>query len=370
MITRHQARLEAKIHRKSTQRARSKISNKTKAATTETAKYKLKRRNNSQEKNETRGAAPSDPLLPKRKRKTNQITHISAAIIKGRVINSDDKSSPPSEKYPADVNETNITLVAGETNNLMLSKGVEEVSPSQLSNIGNTIANVLEEANAHLIKIEPRLKICIDQNYCHILSPEGLDEEIDAFQSLVRSIISQQVSGAAAKSIKTKFIALFNLDKPDPSIHVFPTPIEVCSKSLDTLRTGGLSQRKAEYIKGLAEKFVSGELTTSLLVSATYEQLREALIKVRGLGQWSVEMFAFFELKRLDVFSTGDLGVQRGMAAFMGRDVEKLKAKGGKWKYMSESEMLEIAEKFRPYRSLFMWYMWQWEQTDVGALMN
>lgn len=158
------------------------------------------------------------------------------------------------------------------------------------------------------------------------------------------------MSGAAAKSIKAKFVALFNPDEPDASAHAFPTPSQVCGKSLEVLRTAGLSQRKAEYIKGLAEKFVSGELTASLLFSASYEELLEALIKVRGLGQWSVEMFAFFELKRLDVFSTGDLGVQRGMAAFVGRDVGKLKAKGGKWKYMSEAEMLEIAEKFRPYR--------------------
>lgn len=61
-------------------------------------------------------------------------------------------------------------------------------------------------------------------------------------------------------------------------------------------------------------------------------------------------MFACFGLKRMDVFSTGDLGVQRGMAAFKGRDVSKLKNGKGKWKYMSEKEMEETAEKFRPYR--------------------
>jgi hypothetical protein len=87
------------------------------------------------------------------------------------------------------------------------------------------------------------------------------------------------------------------------------------------------------------------------------------LVAVRGLGAWSVEMFMCFALKRMDVFSTGDLGVQRGMAAYVGKDVKKLKAKGGgKWKYMSEKDMLETAEKFRPYRSLFMWYMWRIEE--------
>ncbi len=124
----------------------------------------------------------------------------------------------------------------------------------------------------------------------------------------------------------------------------------MCSSSIEVLRTAGLSQRKAEYVLGIAEKFHKGELTTSFLFSASYEEVLEELIKVRGLGKWSVEMFACFGLKRMDVFSTGDLGVQRGMAALMGRDVSKLKAKGGKWKYMSEKEMEEISEKFKPYR--------------------
>ena len=101
---------------------------------------------------------------------------------------------------------------------------------------------------------------------------------------------------------------------------------------------------------GLAEKFHSNEITTEFLFSASYEQVFEKLIAVRGLGKWSVEMFACFGLKRLDVFSTGDLGVQRGMAALAGRDVAKLKNGKGKWKYMSEKDMESTAERFRPYR--------------------
>lgn len=119
-----------------------------------------------------------------------------------------------------------------------------------------------------------------------------------------------QVSGAAAKSIKARFVALFNASEPDASFHVFPTPASVSTTPLETLRTAGLSQRKAEYIQGLAEKFASGELTAEMLVEGAYEEVFEKLIAVRGLGKWSVEMFACFGLKRLDVFSTGDLGVQ------------------------------------------------------------
>lgn len=137
----------------------------------------------------------------------------------------------------------------------------------------------------------------------------------------------------------------------------FPTPAEVAATPVMTLKTAGLSLRKAEYVQGLAEKFASGELSAEMLVRATDEEVLEKLVAVRGLGKWSVEMFTCFALKRMDVFSTGDLGVQRGIAAYLGKDVNKLKAKGSnnKWKYCSEKEMLEVSEKFAPYRSLFMW---------------
>jgi len=77
------------------------------------------------------------------------------------------------------------------------------------------------------------------------------------------------VSGAAAKSIKAKFVALFNKDVPDPAEHSFPTPSQVCGSTIEVLRTAGLSQRKAEYVHGLAEKFHSNELTTEMLFEAS-----------------------------------------------------------------------------------------------------
>jgi DNA-3-methyladenine glycosylase II len=240
----------------------------------------------------------------------------------------------------------------------------------------------LEEACKHLIKVDERMRPLIEKNHCRVFSKEGLAEKIDPFESLVSGIISQQVSGAAAKSIKAKFVALFNdaptsettddgPDLPTPestSKKRFPHPSEVASQSIEHLRTAGLSQRKAEYVQGLAEKFTSGELSAEMLRDAPYEEILAKLIAVRGLGKWSVEMFACFALKRMDVFSLGDLGVQRGMAAFVGRDVAKLKSKGGKWKYMSEKEMEEMASRFAPYRSLFMWYMWRVEETDISTL--
>ena len=105
-----------------------------------------------------------------------------------------------------------------------------------------------------------------------------------------------------------------------------------------------------------------------MLIHASDEELIDKLVAVRGLGRWSVEMFACFGLKRMDVFSLGDLGVERGMAAFVGRDVSQLKKKGGKWKYMTEAEMKEISDQFAPYRSFFMWYMWKASDTDVVTM--
>ncbi|RFU27948.1 hypothetical protein B7463_g8423, partial [Scytalidium lignicola] len=376
MATRRSSRISGNIERLAEEtnsvvkKAGSKLTNESKV--TPTAKGRSKRKSRDEEKSEDQKVENDGPSTPKRKRRSKPTEPATPTLTVVKPATDTNGKAPPAFKNRlADPNSTNALLISPETSRLVLNKPLEQVSPSKLFRDPTTTTNILEEGLAHLIKVEPKLKPCIEQHHCHIFSAEGLAEEVDPFRSLVSSIISQQVSGAAAKSIKAKFVALFNPDKPDASDHDFPTPSQVCSKSLEVLRTAGLSQRKAEYIQGLAEKFVSGELTASMLFSASYDEVLEALIKVRGLGKWSVEMFACFELKRMDVFSTGDLGVQRGMAAFMGKDVGKLKAKGGgKWKYMSEADMLEIAEKFKPYRSLFMWYMWRWENTDVAALMN
>ncbi|KAI4658807.1 uncharacterized protein J4E79_006566 [Alternaria viburni] len=227
------------------------------------------------------------------------------------------------------------------------------------------IDNLLKEAEDFLIKTDPKLEKVVRGHQCGIFSPEGLREVVRPFEALGKGIIGQQVSGQAASSIRAKFTALFPDTHPS-----FPTPTQVLTKDIATLRTAGLSQRKAEYIYGLAEKFASGELSAEMLVSASDEELIEKLVAVRGLGRWSVEMFACFGLKRMDVFATGDLGVQRGMAVYAGRDVNKLKSKGGKWKYMTEQEMLDMASKFSPYRSLFMWYMWRTADVDVNVLQK
>lgn len=125
--------------------------------------------------------------------------------------------------------------------------------------------------------------------------------------------MAQQVSGAAASSIKRKFVGLFSRPLDEEKVEdakTFPTPAQVAACNVPFLRQAGLSERKAEYIQGLAEKFSTGELSAAMLINASDEEVLEKLTAVRGLGKWSVEMFACFGLKRMDILSTGDLGVQ------------------------------------------------------------
>jgi DNA-3-methyladenine glycosylase II len=250
-----------------------------------------------------------EPAVTEKQETDNQPSTTNPAIFRPQ--------TPPPLDRPVDPHRTNATLITphGSTVNAYPAHA-EDASPSKtgLPRPTATTGTLLEKATAHLIAMDPRIATVIERNPCPLFSPAGLAEEIDPFNSLTSSIIGQQVSGAAAKSIRNKFLALFDLPDtvaPDGHRHAkFPTPDQVAKCDIATLRTAGLSQRKAEYIRGLAEKFASGELGARMLARATDEELFEKLIAVRGLGRWSVEMFAMFALKRIDVFSTGDLGVQ------------------------------------------------------------
>lgn len=224
-------------------------------------------------------------------------------------------ATPPPLDRPVELHGTNAPLLTPHGSSLVAyPPGPEDASPSKTGRPRPTATTgtLLDQAIAHLIAADPRLEPVIRQHPCPLFSPEGLAERIDPFKSLVVSIIGQQVSGAAAKSIRDKFVALFK-DQTEGDANAgnrFPTPEEIIRLEIPTLRTAGLSQRKAEYIHGLSQKFADGELSARMLLNASDEELLQRLTAVRGLGQWSVEMFACFALKRIDVFSTGDLGVQ------------------------------------------------------------
>ncbi|KAI9639357.1 DNA-3-methyladenine glycosidase [Dioszegia hungarica] len=164
----------------------------------------------------------------------------------------------------------------------------------------------LPTAIAHLSSHDPRFGTL----YTHIPpKPFSTLEAVDPFRTLVTSIIGQQVSWLAARAITKRFRMIWGHETEDG----FPTPLEVSKGKVEDYRAAGFSQRKAEYVIAIAEHFVSGQISTELLKDGTDEEIAQALITVRGIGQWTVDMFLMFSLRRPDVLPVGDLGVQKGL---------------------------------------------------------
>src|SRR5690606_34508518 len=124
-------------------------------------------------------------------------------------------------------------------------------------------------------------------------------------QSLVESIVSQQLSVKAAATILDRFKNLFVSD--------FPSPEEILEKDIEIFRAVGLSRQKASYIRDLAEKVIDGSIKFDHLDSLSNQEVIDELIQVKGVGVWTVHMFLMFCMGRLDVLPTGDLGIRNGI---------------------------------------------------------
>ncbi|MBX6763196.1 MAG: DNA-3-methyladenine glycosylase 2 family protein [Rubrobacteraceae bacterium] len=169
----------------------------------------------------------------------------------------------------------------------------------------------------------------------------------DAFGSLLRSIIGQQLSTRAAKRIYARVTALFG--------GRVPTPGEVLERPAEELAACGLSGRKILYLKDLARHVLDGRLDLVELERVPDEEVRGRLVAVRGLGRWSADMFLIFHLRRPDVLPVGDLGIRRAvMRAY------------GLTELPGPEELEEIASPWRPYRTLASLYLW--ESLEMEAL--
>ncbi|CCM05461.1 uncharacterized protein FIBRA_07681 [Fibroporia radiculosa] len=173
-----------------------------------------------------------------------------------------------------------------------------------------------EDAKEHLISADCRFEEMFKRMPC---KPFEHLEQFDPFRTLANSIMGQQISWLAARAIIHKFIRLFDPSLPEKPVDhsnvstFFPTAHQVSEMDLSILRTAGLSGRKAEYIHDLASRFSDGRLSTQKLLEANDEDLYDMLIEVKGIGRWTVDMFALFSLRRPDILPVGDLGVQRGV---------------------------------------------------------
>ena len=162
----------------------------------------------------------------------------------------------------------------------------------------------------------------------------------EAYGALVRSIVGQQLSTKAARTIYERLTGLYKGDTP--------TPEQLIDTDPDELRGVGLSRAKASYLRSLAEHVVSGELELDRLTELRDDEVSEQLTAVKGLGQWTADMFLIFHLGRPDVLPVGDLGVRRAVELAYG--LEELPA---------AAELERIAEPWRPHRSLASLYLWR-----------
>lgn len=222
-----------------------------------------------------------------------------------------------------------------------------------------------------VVEFDPTLKATVDE---HVF-PSFLETAVapNSFEYLGRSVISQQVSGYAAKAICGRVVGLFG--------DSFPTPQQVLGIDFDTLKGAGLSTRKTEYIRSLAQSYVDGDLSDEKLQSSSDDEVVDMIVSIRGFGPWTAQMFLLFWLKRMDVFSPGDLGVQRGYKRYVQSRPEILaKAKSipkdaddprfrppgtsakarKREKLAKELEHMEaVASLFSPHRSALQMILWK-----------
>ena len=158
------------------------------------------------------------------------------------------------------------------------------------------------------------------------------------FETLVSSVISQQLATAAARTIKERFA--IECGKI--------TPKNVAAMELEQMRAAGLSGAKAKTIQGLATSALDKSVDFKKLHEMDDDQVYKSLTSLWGIGPWTVDMFMMFQLGRLDIWPTGDLGVRRGW-----EKLHKLSEE------IAPIELEKKGEKFRPHRSIVAWYCWR-----------
>ena len=168
------------------------------------------------------------------------------------------------------------------------------------------------------------------------------------FETIIKSIIQQQISIRVAFSITNKIVTRFgeHTETEDTIYHDFLTPKKLDDASLDEIRQCGLSCRKAEYIKGIAEKVADEKFDSEGLILISNEQVAETLTKFRGVGTWTAEMVLSAGLKRNTTIPAGDLGVRRTFSRFYSDD-----------KLLSEAEVRKIAENWGEFTKDIVYYI-------------
>lgn len=168
----------------------------------------------------------------------------------------------------------------------------------------------------------------------------------DAFTTLARSIVGQQVSVASAQAVWNRLLGLFEVESEDAR-----GPLKVqdlLRVEPDVLRKVGLSARKVDYLRDLAGHFDNGQVHVGDWQKMDDEAIIEELTDIRGIGRWTAEMFLIFHLLRPNVLPLDDVGLIKGISQnyFSGEPV-------------SRAEARDVAEAWAPYRTVGTWYLWR-----------
>jgi len=158
------------------------------------------------------------------------------------------------------------------------------------------------------------------------------------FEELARSVVFQQLAGKAAQAIWTRTCAVVDGPMAAPG---------VLAAGEERLRSAGLSGAKARALLDLSDRVVSGDVKLTSIGRKADDVIVAELSRVWGIGRWTAEMFLMFQLGRLDVWPTGDLGVRNGFARAWGSAVP------------TPGELEALGERFRPWRSIVAWYCWR-----------
>jgi DNA-3-methyladenine glycosylase II len=193
----------------------------------------------------------------------------------------------------------------------------------------------MKKALQHLRKADPVMAAIVDR-----VGPYVIEYREPVFETLVRSIVYQQLSGKAASTILGR---LLGAAKASPL-----TPEAILKLRSTKMRTLGLSQQKTDYIRTLARMTRDGEVDFAACGAMTDAEVIAHLTRVKGVGVWTVQMFLLFAMRRPDVLPTGDLGVRAAMQKAYGlAELPK------------PVEMERIAASWRPYCSVATWYLWR-----------
>ena len=196
---------------------------------------------------------------------------------------------------------------------------------------------MLRAAVTHLKRADPTLARVIAR-----VGPCRFETRRDGthFDAVVRAIVYQQLSGKAAATIHSRVRDVFGGRDPAPA--------ELLAAPDEPLRAAGLSRQKLGYLRDLAARVHSGEVPLERLDELPDEEVLAALVRVKGVGRWTGQMFLMFRLGRLDVLPDLDLGVQRGIQLAYGLP-----------SLPSPKEVLRRGEPWAPYRSIAAWYLWR-----------